>query len=226
MLCFRWKVRLPIHLFFLQRLYIFVSICAHKDIYVLTCAKCTYERRIISLLPENLIRNNNKINKSYFISDTSPIQAQSKFVQCLFRLFIITGVKTPCLTFNSSDRITADAHYMSLVMRKPVFGVCEQGRLKPATAVTEARYSTANEYHNEIDVRSTFTIQSYVRIDRFGIDYQSVIDQSNHFIHLPIIQSFKSSILLYRSIHSTKIRNRKTDEIHKSAQSVWCVLFI
>ena len=85
---------------------------------------------------------------------------------------------------------------------------------------------TANENHNEIDVRSTFTIQSYVRIDRFGIDYRSVIDQSNQFIHLPIIQSFKSFILLYRSIHSTKIRNRKTDEIHKSAQSVWCVLFI
>ena len=79
-------------------------------------------------------------------------------------------------------------------------------------------YSTANENHNEIDVRSNFTIQSYVRIDRFGIDYQSVIDQSNQFIHLPIIQSFKSFILLYRSIHSTKIRNRKSDEIHKSAQ--------
>ena len=79
-------------------------------------------------------------------------------------------------------------------------------------------YSTADENHNEIDVRSTFTIQSYVRIDRFGIDYQSVIDQSYQFIHLPIIQSFKSFILLYRSIHSTKIRNRKTDEIHKCAQ--------
>ena len=77
------------------------------------------------------------------------------------------------------------------------------------------RYSTANEKNNEIDVRSTFTIQSYVRIDRFGIDYQSVIDQSNQFIQLPIIQSFKSFILLYRSIHSTKIRNRKTDEIQK-----------
>ena len=38
-------------------------------------------------------------------------------------------------------------------------------------------YSTANENHNEIDVRSTFTIQSYVRIDRFSIDYQSVIDR-------------------------------------------------
>ena len=86
-----------------------------------------------------------------------------------------------------------------------------------------ALYSTANENHKEIDVRSTFLIQSY---DRFGIDYQSIIDRSNQFIHLPIIQSFKSFILLYRSIHSTKIRNRKTDEIHKSAQSVWCVLFI
>ena len=84
------------------------------------------------------------------------------------------------------------------------------------------KYSTANE----IDVRSTFSIQSYVRIDRFGIDYHSVIDQSNQFIHLSIIQSFKSFILLYRSIHSTKIRNRKTDEIHKNAQSVRCVLFI
>ena len=84
----------------------------------------------------------------------------------------------------------------------------------------------ANENRNEIDVHSMFTIQSYVRIDRFGIDYQSVIDQSNQFIHLPIIQSFKSFILLYRSIHSTKIRNRKTDEIHKSAQSVWCVFFV
>ena len=81
-------------------------------------------------------------------------------------------------------------------------------------------YSTANEKGNEIDVRSTFTIQSYVRIDRFGIGYQSVIDQSNRFILLPIIQSFKLFILLYRSIHSTKIRNRKTDEIHKNAQSV------
>ena len=87
-------------------------------------------------------------------------------------------------------------------------------------------YSTANENHNEIDVCSMFTIQSYVRIDRFGIDYQSVIDQSNQFIHLPIIQSFKSFILLYRSIHSTKIRNRKTDEIFKNAQSIWCILFI
>ena len=49
-------------------------------------------------------------------------------------------------------------------------------------------YSTANENRNEIDVRSTFTIQSYVRIDRFIIDYQSVIDQSNQFFQLPIIQ--------------------------------------
>ena len=84
----------------------------------------------------------------------------------------------------------------------------------------------ANESRNEIDVRSTFTIQSYVRIDRFDIDYQSAIDQSNQFIHLSIIQPFKPFILLYRSIQSTKIRNRKTDEIHKSAQSVWCALFI
>ena len=77
--------------------------------------------------------------------------------------------------------------------------------------------------------RKTLThpsIQSYIRIDRFGIGYQSVIDQSNQFIHLPIIQSFKSFILLYRSIHSTKIQSRKTDEIHKRAQSVWCVSFI
>ena len=29
--------------------------------------------------------------------------------------------------------------YMSLVMRKPVFKVCDQGRLKPACAATEAR---------------------------------------------------------------------------------------
>ena len=97
---------------------------------------------------------------------------------------------------------------------------------KASKQLTSTKYGTANENHNEIDVRSNFTIQSYVRIDRFGIGYQSVIDQSNQFIHLPIIQSFKSFILLYRSIHSTKIRNRKTDEIHKSAQSVWCVLFI
>ena len=94
------------------------------------------------------------------------------------------------------------------------------GCSKVGHKIADCWYSTANENHNEIDVRSTFTIQSYVRIDRFGIDYQSVIDQSNQFIHLPIIQSFKSFILLYRSIHSTKIRNRKTDEIHKSAQSV------
>ena len=79
-------------------------------------------------------------------------------------------------------------------------------------------YSTANENHNEIDVHSMFTIQSYVRIDRFGIDYQSVIDQSNQFIHLPIIQSFKSFILLYRSIHSTKYeieKRTKFTKVHK-----------
>ena len=29
--------------------------------------------------------------------------------------------------------------YMSQVTRKPVFGVCDQGRLKPACATTEAR---------------------------------------------------------------------------------------
>ena len=79
-------------------------------------------------------------------------------------------------------------------------------------------YSTANENHNEIDVRSTFTIQSYVRIDRFGIDYQSVIDQSNQFIHLPIVQSFKSFILLLfkLSIHSfhknTKSKNGRNSQ--------------
>ena len=48
---------------------------------------------------------------------------------------------------------------------------------------TNTIYSTANENHNEIDVRSTFTVQSYVRIDRFSIGYQSSIS--------PIIQSFK-----------------------------------
>ena len=80
----------------------------------------------------------------------------------------------------------------------------------------EQKRSTANENRNEIDVRSMFTNQSYVRIDRFGINYQS-----NQFM-----QSFKFFILLYRSIHSTKIRNRKPDEIHKRAQSVWCVFFI
>ena len=42
-------------------------------------------------------------------------------------------------------------------------------------------YSTANENHNEIDVRSTFTIQSYVRIDRLGIDYQSSISPISSF---------------------------------------------
>ena len=34
-----------------------------------------------------------------------------------------------------------DWKYMSLVMRKPVFGACEQVRLKPASAATETSYS-------------------------------------------------------------------------------------
>ena len=49
---------------------------------------------------------------------------------------------------------------------------------------TTVYYSTANENRNEIDVRSTFMI---VRIDRFGTDYQSVIDQSKSIHSLPII---------------------------------------
>ena len=36
---------------------------------------------------------------------------------------------TPCRSF----------HYMSLATRKPVFGVLEQVRLKPACAATEAK---------------------------------------------------------------------------------------
>ena len=38
-----------------------------------------------------------------------------------------------------SSVITKDNTNMSLVTRKPVFGVCDQGRLKPACAATEAR---------------------------------------------------------------------------------------
>ena len=32
----------------------------------------------------------------------------------------------------------------SLIIRKPVFGLCDQGRLKPACAATETRYRLEN----------------------------------------------------------------------------------
>ena len=51
--------------------------------------------------------------------------------------------------FNEHDQHSSDTqprfnrydiqNDMSLDMRKPVFGVCDQGRLKPAFAATEAR---------------------------------------------------------------------------------------
>ena len=66
-------------------------------------------------------------------------------------------------------------------MTKCVFGNFRPGQTQ--TGLRSHRSYTANENRNEIDIRSTFTIQSYVRIDRFGVDYQSVIDQSNQFIH-------------------------------------------
>ena len=75
----------------------------------------------------------------------------------------------------------------------------------------------------KIVTKSTFVQRSRSNHSFESIGSVSVISQSsinNQFIHLPIIQSFKSFTLLYRSIHSTKIRNRKTDEIHKNAQSV------
>ena len=37
---------------------------------------------------------------------------------------------------NGSD---SNSYNMSLIMRKPVFGVCDLGRLKPARSATEAR---------------------------------------------------------------------------------------
>ena len=45
----------------------------------------------------------------------------------------------PASWSSSSSSSSSCLFYMSPVMRKPVFGVCDQGRLKPASAATEAR---------------------------------------------------------------------------------------
>ena len=45
----------------------------------------------------------------------------------------------PASWSSSSSSSSSCLFYMSPVMRKPVFGVCDQGRLKPASAATEPR---------------------------------------------------------------------------------------
>ena len=48
------------------------------------------------------------------------------------------GGKKPLQRENGN--IVLYVHYMSLVTRKPVLGVCDQLRLKPVCAATEARW--------------------------------------------------------------------------------------
>ena len=71
-----------------------------------------------------------------------------------------------------SKRSRAFHHYMSYVMRKPVFGVFDQVRLKPACSASEASYS-----HEILDLASIGIILSRQRTTKAQISLRGCEQQ-------------------------------------------------
>ena len=68
---------------------------------------------------------------SLCIKQCAFFQTMQNFMLMLFNIWTAT------LSYHASGSII----YMSLVTRKPVFGVCDHVRLKPARSASEAGYS-------------------------------------------------------------------------------------
>ena len=91
------------------------------------------------------------------------------------------GVAQLCTTVIRKPK-TSEIHQMSLVMRKPVFGVCDQIRLQLACSASEASYSLENA-EQQADLRLCCSYMAKAGFDMTWPHFVSIVEiDSRYFV--------------------------------------------